>query len=454
MLYDKLDARAKQNRISFAMPGHKGGKWIPERLQGLLEIDGTELPGTDNMHHPEGILRESLDAIATAYGAAHSYFSVNGSSAGILSALHFAASRSSEILIDRNCHASAINALCLTGLSPIYLYPQSVPSFGITGAVLPEDIAAALASHPAAGFVFLTSPNYFGICSDIRAIAGIVHAAGKLLIVDEAHGAHFGFSPLLPESAVRQGADIVIQSAHKTLPAPNQTALIHISSRIDPAKFSRWYSLFQTTSPSYPLMALTDYAVHFQAECGTEVYQTLHEQISRLETPFPMLSVGTAHHDFTRLVFHTAAFGIHGYDAAAYLDKQGIDVEMADCNNVVCIATGGNTDADFAALETALSACPRGNAAPLFLAPPHARQVMLPREAFLSPTELLPPEKAAGRISAAVVASFPPCVPILAPGEEITQAHIVYLREIQRLGGSVTGFENGNFRVVQQSHFL
>lgn len=449
MLYDKLDARAKQNRISFAMPGHKGGKWIPERLQGLLEIDGTELPGTDNMHHPEGILRESLNAIAAAYGAAHSYFSVNGSSAGILSALHFAASRSSEILIDRNCHASAANALCLTGLSPIYLHPQPVPSFGITGAVAPEAVAAALTAHPATSFVFLTSPNYFGICSDIRAIADIVHAAGKLLIVDEAHGAHFGFSPLLPESAVQQGADIVIHSAHKTLPAPNQAALIHISSRIDPLEFSRWYSLFQTTSPSYPLMALTDYAVHVLANRGAEIYQTLHTQISRIHTPFPMLSGSAAYHDFTRLVFHTSTFGIHGYDAAAYLDKQGIDVEMADCNNVVCIATGGNTDEDFAALETALSTCPRAGAAPLFLAPPSPRQAMLPREAFLSPTELLPPENAAGRTCAAVVTSFPPCVPILAPGEEITQAHIGYLREVQRLGGSVTGLEDGKYLVVR-----
>lgn len=449
MLYDALAARAKQNRISFAMPGHKGGKWIPKQLHGLLEIDGTELSGTDNMHHPEGILRESLDTIAAAYGATHSYFSVNGSSAGILSALHFAASRSSEILIDRNCHASAIHALCLTGLSPVYLYPQPMPSFGITGVISPEDVSAVLAAHPAAEFVFLTSPNYFGICSDIRAIAGIVHAAGKFLIVDEAHGAHFGFSPLLPESAVRQGADIVIQSAHKTLPAPNQAALIHLSERIDSAEFSRWYSLFQTTSPSYPLMALTDYAVHFLAKCGTEVYQILYEQISHLKTPFPMLSGSVENHDFTRLVFHTTAFGIHGYDAAAHLDGQGIDVEMADCNNVVCIATGGNTDVDFAALETALLGCPHGNAAPLFLALPHAQQVILPRESFLSSTELLPPEKAAGRISAAVIASFPPCVPLLSPGEEITQAHIGYLREVQRLGGNVTGLEDGKCRVVR-----
>lgn len=449
MLYDKLAARAQQNRISFAMPGHKGGNWIPTRLQRLLEIDGTELPGTDNMHCPSGILQESLDAIAAAYGAAHSYFSVNGSSAGILSALQFAASRSAEILIDRNCHTSAMNALCLTGLSPVYLHPQPVPSFGVTGAVAPDAVAAALTAHPAAHFVFLTSPNYFGICSDIRAIADIVHAAGKLLIVDEAHGAHFGFSPLLPENAVRQGADIVIQSAHKTLPAPNQAALIHLGARIDPLEFSRWYSLFQTTSPSYPLMALTDYAVRFMETHGAAVYQTLQEQISRLHTPFPMLSGSAAAHDFTRLVFHTAAFGIHGYDAAAYLDEQGVDVEMADCNNVVCIATGGNTDEDFAALATALSACPRTDAAPLFLTPPPARQVLLPREAFLVSAELLPPEKAAGRTSAAAVTSFPPCVPILAPGEEITQAHIDCLSEVQRLGGSVTGLENGQFRVVR-----
>lgn len=449
MLYDQLDARAQQNRISFAMPGHKGGRWIPARLHRLLEIDGTELPGTDNMHHPEGILQESLTFIAQAYGAAHSYFSVNGSSAGILSALHFAASRAPEILLDRNCHASAMNALCLTGLCPVYLQPQPVPEFGITGAILPADVAAALDAHPAAGFVFLTSPNYFGLCSDIRAIADLVHAAGKLLIVDEAHGAHFGFSPLLPPSAVQQGADIVIQSAHKTLPAAGQTALIHLSSRVDPAEFSRWYSLFQTTSPSYPLMALTDYAVHTLTEHGKEIYQALYAQINRLQIPFPRLTGSTSEQDFTRLVYHTAAFGIHGTLAAAYLDRRGIDVEMADCNNVVCIATGGNTDEDFAALETALSACPREDAAPLFLPPPPTRQAMSPREAFLAPAHYLPLRDTAGKISAAVVTGFPPCVPILAPGEEITPEHIHYLLELQRLGGNVTGLEHGKCRVIQ-----
>ncbi len=451
MLYDQLAFRSRQNRISFAMPGHKGGKWIAPPLHHLLEIDVTELPGTDNMHHPDGILQDALLRIAEAYGAAHSYFSVNGSSAGILSALHFAAAGCGKGIVDRNCHVSVLNALCLTGLQPFYLQPQMAADYGIPGAVSPESVQAALRAHPDAGFVFLTSPNYFGLCGDIARIAEAVHAAGKYLIVDEAHGAHFGFSPLLPQSALQQGADIVIQSAHKTLPAANQCALIHLSSRIDSQEFSRWYSLFQTTSPSYPLMALTDYAVQAVAAHGGQLYQVLYNCIAPLSTPFPLLHTpvgGAADKDFTRLVFHTSAQGVHGYDAAAFLDQQGIDVEMADCNNLVCIATGGNAPEDFSALERALAACPIGSVVPLFLPPPPVHCSTLPKEAFDAPSTLLPLEKSAGSISAGCVTSYPPGVPILAPGEPIGQEHIAYLQEVLRQGGTVTGLEEGCCRVV------
>lgn len=451
MLYEQLAARSRQGRISFAMPGHKGGTWIAPPLHRPLELDITELPGTDNMHHPDGILRDALERIAAAYGAAHSYFSVNGSSAGILAALHFAASRCVKGIVDRNCHISVLNALCLTGLQPVYLQPQLSADVGIPGAISPESIKDALHNHPDAGFVFLTSPNYFGLCSDIARIAEIVHAAGNYLIVDEAHGAHFGFSPLLPQSALQQGADIVIQSAHKTLPAANQCALIHLSGRIDAQEFSRWYSLFQTTSPSYPLMALTEYAVQKVAAHGGQFYQALHECITPLSAPFPLLRTpvgGAADKDFTRLVFHTASQGVRGYDAAAFLDQQGIDVEMADCNNLVCIATGGNAPEDFTALARALAACPSGGAAPLFLPPPPVHCSTLPKEAFDAPSTLYPLEQAAGRICAGCVASYPPGVPILAPGELVGLEHIAYLREILRQGGTVTGLDNGCCRVL------
>lgn len=450
MLYEKLNERARQNRVSFAMPGHKGGKWIAEPLHRVMEIDMTELPGTDNMHHPEGILRDSLTYIAQAYGAAHSYFSVNGSTGGILSALHFAASRGAAVIADRNCHASAIHALCLSGLSPFYLPMHFVSDFGVPDAVRAEDVKRALAAHPEAACVFVTSPNYFGICADIAAIADAVHAAGKLLIVDEAHGAHFGFSPLLPRGAVREGADIVIQSAHKTLPAPNQTAMIHLSARVEEAEFSKWYSLFQTTSPSYPLMALTDYAVHTVAERGTEIYETLYAQIRRMDVPFPRLSGDTAHGDFTRLVYCTAAGGTRGYDAAAHLEKCGIDVEMADCNNVVCIATGGNTARDFAVLEKALRSCPRASSAVQLLVPPPVKQGVLPRAAFWAPSVYVPLAEAEGRIAAETVAAFPPCVPILAPGEIVTREQIDYLRAVRRMGGTVTGLKEEKIRVAAE----
>lgn len=449
-MYEKLNERARQNRVSFAMPGHKGGNWIAKPLHQVMEIDMTELPGTDNMHHPEGILRESLTYIAQAYGAARSYFSVNGSTGGILSALHFAASRGAGVISDRNCHASAVHALCLSGLAPFYLPMHFVSDFGVPDAVQAADAERALAAHPEAACVFVTSPNYFGICADIAAIADAVHAAGKLLIVDEAHGAHFGFSPLLPRGAVREGADIVIQSAHKTLPAPNQTAMIHLSARVDAAEFSKWYSLFQTTSPSYPLMALTDYAVHTVAEHGAAIYETLSEQIRRMDVPFPRLSGDTAHWDFTRLVYGTAAGGTSGYDAAAHLEQCGIDVEMADCNNVVCIATGGNTEQDFAMLEKALRSCPRGRADVRLVPPPNAKQGMLPREAFWAPSVYVPLAEANGRIAAETVAAFPPCVPILAPGEIVTREQIDYLREARRMGGTVTGLEEDKICVVTE----
>lgn len=259
-LYNELKKYGDSDFYPFHMPGHKRNKTAAgEALAGAYGIDITEIDGFDNLHHAQGLLRRQQEEAAGIYGSDMTCFMINGSTGGILSAIAACTGKGGRLLMARNCHKSVYHAVYLQELQISYLHPGIIMPYGIADAVAPEAVEEALRAQPDIMAVIVTSPTYEGIVADIGKIADIAHRYGKPLIVDEAHGAHFGFHEAYPESSVELGADIVIHSLHKTLPAMTQTALVHINGNIvDRERVKRYLRIFQTSSPSYVLMASID----------------------------------------------------------------------------------------------------------------------------------------------------------------------------------------------------
>lgn len=279
-LTESLIDYSQSDYYPFHMPGHKRNPILS--FPNPLSIDLTEIDRFDNLHHPEGLIKSGMEKAAKLYHADSSYFLINGSTCGILSAISAVANSGDTILMARNSHKSAYHAAYLNQLHIIYLYPESIPNCEINGGISPEKLRQQLTESPEIKAVFLTSPTYEGIVSDIAAIAEIVHSFHIPLIVDEAHGAHFGFCNAFPESAIKQGADLVIQSLHKTLPALTQTALLHQKgSLVSKARLEKYLSIYQTSSPSYLLMASIDSCLTLLDQKGIELMQNY---IKKLET--------------------------------------------------------------------------------------------------------------------------------------------------------------------------
>ncbi len=260
------------------MPGHKRNPDSGE-MADFYRIDITEIDGFDNLHHAQGLIKEAQERANRLYGAQETYYLVNGSTCGVLAAVMAAAQPGDEILIARNCHKAVYHAVIMQGLTPRYYYPEIIREYGIYDGVSAEKIGGLLEEYPSCKAVVVTSPTYEGIVSDIGAIARTVHERGKILIVDEAHGAHLGFSGQAAGSAVGAGADLIIHSLHKTLPAMTQTALLHVNgSLVDRERLRRYLAMLQSSSPSYVLMASMDSCVRFLEEHGEERYSFFEAQ--------------------------------------------------------------------------------------------------------------------------------------------------------------------------------
>lgn len=300
MLLDKLTDYAGTDHYPFHMPGHKRREELGiTSFPNPFSVDITEIDGFDNLHHAEGMLKDSMERAAAVYGADRTYYMVNGSTGGILSAVCGLTRPGGKIIMARNSHKAAYHAVLLNQLDPVYIYPDYVSDFGFQGGISPEEIEAAFA---AAGgpdcnrkdiqAVFVTSPTYEGMVSDIGAIAQIAHRHGVPLIVDEAHGAHFSFGKDFPRSALDCGADVVIQSLHKTLPSLTQTALLHIKSKIiEPSEIEGYLPVFQTSSPSYVFLASIENCIRYMEQEGRERMHRFAASLERF-----MESAGTLKH--------------------------------------------------------------------------------------------------------------------------------------------------------------
>jgi len=423
-----IDSIVKRNTIRFFMPGHKG------LGNAMLHYDVTELDGMDNLHLPQGIIRTAQKKASSAFGALHTFFCVNGSSIGVHTLIMSTCNRGDTLIVDRGCHISVINALVLNDVRPVFVYPKYNKEFGINSSITPEDVADAIHKNPNAKGVLITSPTYYGVCSDVSSIASFAHEHNMPLIVDEAHGAHFCFNKDLPPASLECGADGVVQSAHKTLPCLTQGAFLHIgTNRIDLQRVQDNLNMLHTTSPSYLIMLSIDSARAEMERTGQARLKTLIANCNKVRKKLSATGVyrlldklpDMYDYDQTRIIINTE----NAIDVQDRLrNNYNILVEMVDGANIVCIPTINNSKIDFCRLIRALSEiaktlppitpCENLHNEPL----PRAEMVIPPTQAYYSQTEAISPKNAVGKISARSVYKCPPCMPILCPGEMITEA--------------------------------
>jgi len=461
--FDALQEYVNSGTASFHTPGHKQGAGMHPRLRDfigdrVLSIDLTQIRGLDDLNAPDGPIKEAHELAAAAYGADYSYFLVNGSTAGNQAMLMTALRPGDAVLIPRNSHKSATSALIMSATKPVYMKPEVDKALHVDHAVTPQTVGAALREHPEARAVFVTSPTYYGATADLAAIERIVHAANKLLLVDEAWGPHLHFHSELPPSATSVGADACVNSTHKLLAGMSQASMLHTcGERIDQGRLRSTLRLFQSTSPSLVLLASLDVARMQMATQGAALLDralSLARDARRRLNEIPgVFCMGTeqvgkpgiAGYDETRIVVTVKGLGYTGYEAEEIMRlRNGVQVELADLFNVVALVTIGDTVQSIdrlvnAVQELATTDRPRGIQAPAgilerrasqngFDLPDIPQQVATPREAFLADHVEIPFEDSAGAICAEVVTPYPPGIPILCPGEKITHDIIEYVR--------------------------
>ena len=462
-LLERLIEYSAQDHVPFHMPGHKRH---PGGMPDPFTIDITEIDGFDDLHHPEGILQEIQDEAAAFYGTKQTHFLVNGSTSGILAALgtFCVPERHPQVILARNSHRSAYHGLYLNRAEAVFVYPHSDPAsvrgdlYG--GRILPEDVEKALQENPDAAAVFVTSPTYDGIVSDIRRIAEITHAYGTVLIVDEAHGAHFGLHPGLPETAVRLSADIVIQSLHKTLPSLTQTAVLHVcSDRVDTRRLRRCLSIYQSSSPSYVLLASMDRCVRLMRRHGREIYENILQELSDLRKQAETLRYVRLLEtdDPTRIAVCTSG-RLSGRQICDTLKQTyHIEPELDAPAFALCLVGAGDDAKSLRRLSAALAGLdrmladrvPEKDDCRSHSCEWKSEQVMPLYAAWDSPAAWQPLAKSLGRIAVDFIYIYPPGVPLLVPGERIDERTAEAIEAYDRAGYTLHGpvRENGEWLI-------
>jgi arginine decarboxylase len=496
-LDEKLEQYAREDYYPFHMPGHK------RRLMGLKEdnpfsIDITEIDGFDNLHHAEDIIAQAQKRACALYGAKRTFYCVNGSTAALLSAVSAATTRNGTLLMARNCHKAVYHGAYLRGLKTVYVYPQAETSYGLNGGILPEDVEEQLKKYPEIEAVLITSPTYDGVVSDVAQIAQIVHQYGKPLIVDEAHGAHFSLASWVPVSALSCGADVVIHSLHKTLPSLTQTALLHVNSdRVSESLISRFMGIYQTSSPSYVFMASMDSCVGLLERDRKALFEeyrknlfSCREELSKAEhiqlVPESIKGrSGIYDYDPGKIILSVGKCdSINGSKLAEILlEKYHLQMEMTAENYVLALTSigdskeglerlaravleidenlsaGVNTDA----LKNSVDSClDTGNIVENATRQDtrvlscsnnsykENRQQAVYRisEAMELPVDLRKLEKSVGEISTEFVYLYPPGIPLLVPGERITETLIKDIFRFMKQGLDIQGLSDYNSEYI------
>lgn len=495
LLINRLAAYARSDMYPFHMPGHKRRTGPEDSFMNScvdsftnpFAVDITEIEGFDNLHHPEGILRDSMKWAADVYGADQTYYMINGSTGGILAAVCGSVPRGGRILVSRNCHKSVYHGICLNQLKTSYVYPQEIEGLGIQGGITAEDVDRMLNRYMDTQAVLIVCPTYDGIVSDIEAIARIVHRAGLPLIVDEAHGAHFRYDAMFPVSALDLGADVVIQSVHKTLPSLTQTALLHIKCNrpdggcyADRERIDRYIHMVQSSSPSYVLMASIENSIYQMEQTDMAPYgKQLHKlrrrlgQMRHLRLADTGLigQAGIRDLDISKIVVSTrgtclypAVDGLTGF-TGAHLDdilrrEYHLEMEMCGADYVTAITTVMDSGEGLERLGDALTRIdsqltdagykPDGRSGDQkSVYSMRCDTAMSMGEAMEEKMASVGLEDSAGCISGEFVYIYPPGIPIVAPGEWISRPILEVILEYRDKGLPVQGPADQSLRTIR-----
>ncbi|MCR5662050.1 MAG: aminotransferase class I/II-fold pyridoxal phosphate-dependent enzyme [bacterium] len=463
--YEALISYSEGGNLGFHMPGHMQGKGASTELMDLLgakalRADITQVLDIDDIHRPYNALKEAQELAAEAYGSDHVWFLVNGSTAGNQAMLFACLNPGDKVLLPRNVHRSVYAGLVLSGAVPVYLRTPYDPEMGVYHVLEPSSLEAGLKAHPDAKACFWASVSPYGAGADVEALTGIAHAHGLPALVDEAWGPHLVFSDLLPESAVTAGADLVVQSAHKLLPALSQASFLHYRrGRVSKHKVSAALRLLQTTSPNFLLPASLDLARRQMCLEGRKLWdracqdaQELASAISAIPGFRCLEPEGAFSRDVTRLVVTASEIGLAGTDLECILRYDyHIQAEMSDMRSIVFIYSPWHSQADRGCLLKALANISlkyarkpeeSDNDDLMMAFPAYSELAVTPREAFYGEAEDILWSEASGRISAEVITPYPPGIPLVCPGEIITSEQVAYVRELRRRRVPIEGMSD------------
>lgn len=476
--------------ISFHMPGHKSGKLYDKLkytniLKNIYKTDTTEIPGTDNLHSPEDIIKNSIIKTQEVFNSGKTYYLINGSTCGIEAAIMAMCSPKEKLILSRDSHQSAVNGCILGDIVPIYIKSKIDKYTNIQRGNSFEDVKKLIYENQDARGIFLTYPTYYGVTFELKKMIDYAHDKGIIVIIDEAHGAHLGLSKNLPKTALECGADIVIQSTHKTLPSFTQSSMMHISKdalesgRVDTDRIEKMLKMTETSSPSYILMQSLEIAVDIYEKYGKELMEELLKNIDTFKKNIDKIKdsinkkVNTNkikeknieffsiynENDLTKIFISSLEVGLTGYELEKILRKDyKIQVELSNYSGVLMITTIGNEKEDFEKLETALieiykkslkEGCKKIEPVdyPCEIIP---KMELTPREAFYSRKKKnVKIEDAIGMICGENIVPYPPGVCMIAAGEIIPKEIMDYLKYCKQKGMEITGVKDHNFEYIQ-----
>ncbi len=462
-IYEALERFRSMRVVPFDVPGHKRGRGNPElaRLLGetCVSMDVNSMKPLDNLCHPVSVIRDAEDLAADAFGAAHAFLMVGGTTSAVQSMVLSAVKGGEKIILPRNVHRSVMGAMVLCGAVPVYVNPECDDRLGIPLGMKVSEVERAIKANPDAKAVLVNNPTYYGICSDLKAIVELAHAHGMLCLADEAHGTHFYFHEDLPMSAMEAGADLAAVSMHKSGGSLTQSSLLLAGPNMSPGHVRQIINLTQTTSASYLLLSSLDIARRNLALRGREEFGRVmrmadyaREEINAIGGYYAFskeLINGDSVYDFdiTKLSVNTLNIGLAGIEVYDLLrDEYDIQIEFGDLGNILAYLSIGDRPREIERLVSALSEVRRrfGKSSAGLMKQEYIdpEVVVSPQRAFYAPKERLPLEETVGRVCSEFVMCYPPGIPILTPGERITQDIIAYILYAKEKGCSMTGPED------------
>lgn len=473
-IYEALQRYKAMRVVPFDVPGHKQGRGNPELREFLgekcLSVDVNAMKPLDNLGHPVSVIKEAEELAAAAFGAHHAFFMVNGTTSAVQAMIMSVCQQGDKIIMPRNVHKSAINALVISGAIPVYVNPGVNKELGIPLGMSLRDVEKAIEYHPDAKAVFVNNPTYYGICSDLKTITDLAHHHNMLVLADEAHGTHFYFGESLPVSAMAAGADMAAVSMHKTGGSLSQSSFLLTGKNLSTGHVRQIINLTQTTSGSYLLLSSLDISRRNLALDGKNIFAKVtslanygREEINKIGGYYAFASElinGDTVFDFdpTKLSVHTRDIGLAGVEVYDILrDDYDIQIEFGDIGNILAIISVGDRSLALERLVAALSEIKRlhqKDKAGMFDHEYINPQVaMAPQRAFYADQRSVAIGDSAGYISGEFVMAYPPGIPILAPGERITPEIIDYIGYSKAKGSFLTGTEDmaiEKIRIVEE----